>query len=89
MCDIRKNNYVCKSAVKFTLFRTLNNIVMDLMHKNIDLPRKDISKKLMIFGSDRKNDGILFFVGKRSCLKKIRGYNTEEDGGGSRYSFAR
>ena len=75
--------------MKFTLFGTWNNIVMDLMHKNIDLPRKDISKKLMIFGSDRKNDGILFFVGKRSCLKKIRGYNTEEDGGGSRYSFAR
>ena len=30
----------------------------------------------------------LEFDRKRSCLKRIRGYNTEEEGGGSRHSFA-
>ena len=29
------------------------------------------------------------FDGNRLCLKKIRGYNTREEGGGSRHSFAR
>ena len=29
------------------------------------------------------------FDGKRSCLKRIRGYDTEEEKGGSRHSFAR
>ena len=37
----------------FTLFRSSKNI-MDLIVKNIDLARKDISNKLMIFGSDKK-----------------------------------
>ena len=32
------------------------------------MARKDISNKL-IFGSDRKDDVILLFGGKRSCLK--------------------
>ena len=26
--------------------------------------------------------------GKRSCVKRIRGFDTEEEGGGSRHSFA-
>ena len=29
------------------------------------------------------------FDGKRSCLKRIRDYNTGEERGGSRHSFAR
>ena len=29
------------------------------------------------------------FGGKRSCLKRIRGYNTGEERGRSRHSFAR
>ena len=30
---------------------------MDLMVQNIDLARKDMSNKLMIFGSDKNNGG--------------------------------
>ena len=48
----------------------------------MDLARKDISNKLMIFGSDRKSSRI------RSSLKRIRGYNTGKEGGGSRHSLA-
>ena len=33
------------------------------------MARRDISKKLMIFESDRKDAGISSFGGKRSCLK--------------------
>ena len=62
---------------------------MALWYKNIDLARKDISNKLMIFRSDRKNGRILPFGGKRSCLKRIRGYKTEEEGGRSMHYFAR
>ena len=29
------------------------------------------------------------FSRKRSCLKRIRGYNTGKERGGNRYSFAR
>ena len=48
-----------------------------------DLARKNISGKLMIFGSGRQNGG------KRSCLKRISGYDTGKEGGVSRHSFAR
>ena len=48
-----------------------------------------MSNKLMIFRSNRKNDRILPFRGKRSCLKRIRGYKTGKEGGGSVYSFAK
>ena len=34
------------------------------------MARKDISNKLMIFKSDRKDGGIPTFGGKRSCLKQ-------------------
>ena len=40
--------------------------------------RTDISKKLMIFESDKKK------AGKRLNLKRIRGYDLEKEGGGSR-----
>ena len=46
-----------------------------------------MSNKLMIFGSNRKIGGIPSFGEKRSCLKRIRGYNTGKHGGGSRLSF--
>ena len=76
---------MCKRS-EFPLFRTFKKIVMD---KNIDFTRKDIPNNLMIFGSDKNNGGIPPFGGKRSCLKRIRGYNAGEEGGGSRHSFAR
>ena len=41
----------------------------------------------MTFRSNRKIGGVLSFGGKRSCLKRIRGYDTGKDGGGSRHSF--
>ena len=43
----------------------------------------------MIFGSDRKNGGNPSFDGKRSCLQRIRCYDTGEEGDKSRHSFAR
>ena len=50
---------------------------------------KDMSNKLMAFGSNRKMGGVLSFGGERSCLKRIGGYNTGKDGGGSRHSFTK
>ena len=50
--------------------------------------RKDMSNKLVIFESNRKKGGVLSFGGKR-CLKRIRGYNTGKEGGGSSHSFAK
>ena len=48
-----------------------------------------MSNKLMIFKSNRKTGGVPSFGGKRSCLKRIRGYNTGKDEGRSRHSFAK
>ena len=48
-----------------------------------------MSNKLMIFESSRKKGGILLFGGKKSCLKRIRGYDTGKEGAGRRYSFAK
>ena len=46
--------------------------------------------KLIIFGSDRKkNCGIMLFGRKRSSMKRVRRYNTGEEGVGSRHCFAR
>ena len=46
--------------------------------------------KLIIFGSDRKkNGGILLFGRKRSSMKRVKGYNTGEEGVGSRHCFTR
>ena len=41
------------------------------------MARKDISNKLMIFDNDKKKT----FDGKTSYLKRIRGYDTGEEGG--------
>ena len=38
---------------------------------------------------DRKKGGVPLFDGKRSCLKRIRGYDTGEEGVGSSHSFAK
>ena len=46
-----------------------------------------MSNKLMAFGSNRKMGGVPSFGGKRSYLKRIRGYNTGKDGGGSKALF--
>ena len=43
----------------------------------------------MAFGSNRKIGGILSFGVKRSCMKRIRGYDTGKDGGGRRHSFTK
>ena len=57
------------NTLKFTLFRTFKTLLWVSWYKNIDLTRRDISNKLMIFESDRKNGEIPLFGGKRSCLK--------------------
>ena len=50
---------------------------------------KNILKKLMILGNDRKkNSGIHLVSRKRSCMKES-GLTTEEEGSGSSHSFAR
>ena len=48
-----------------------------------------MSNKLMIFRSNRKKGGAPSFGRKRSCLKRIRVYDTGKKGGGSRHSFAK
>ena len=48
-----------------------------------------MSNKLMIFKSNRKKGAVLSFSGKRSCLKRIRGYDTGKEGGGSSHFFAK
>ena len=81
---VRKKLGLCEHSEIY-----LKNIVMDLIvYKNIDLARKDMSNKLMVFKGNRKGE-ILLLGGKRSCLKRVRGYNTGEEEGGSRYYFAK
>ena len=46
-----------------------------------------MSNRLMIIESNRKKGGVLSLGGKRSCLKRIRGYDTGKEGGGSSHSF--
>ena len=41
----------------------------------------------MIFESNRKKGEVLSFGGKRSCLKRIRDYDTGKEGGGTSHSF--
>ena len=48
-----------------------------------------MSNKLIIFESNRKKDGVLSFGSKRSCLKRIRSFDTGKEGGGSSHSFAK
>ena len=43
----------------------------------------------MIFESNRKKGGVLSFGGERSCLKRIKGYDTGKEEGGSSHSFAK
>ena len=50
---------------------------------------KDMSNKLLTFGSNRKIGGIPSFGGKMSCLKRIRVYDAGKDGGGSRHTFTK
>ena len=50
---------------------------------------KDMSNKLKIFWSNRKIGGVLLFCGKRTYLKRIMGYDTGQNGVGSRHSFAK
>ena len=68
------------------IYLELWKTVMDLMVWRF---AKDMSNKLMIFKSNRKTGGVPSFGGKRSCLKRIRGYNTGKDEGRSRHSFAK
>ena len=46
-----------------------------------------MSNKLMMFGSNRKICGVPAFSRKRSCLERIRGYDTGKDGGGKKAFF--
>ena len=43
----------------------------------------------MIFRSNRKKGRVPSFGDKKSCLKRIRGYDTGKEGAGRRYSFAK
>ena len=74
-----------RNNLKFTLFRTFYN-----SHgSNIDLTRKDMSSKLMIFRSNRKKGGVPLCNRKRSYLKRISGHDTGKEGHGIRDSFAK
>ena len=75
-------------ALKFTLLELSKTLSWIKWYKNIDLARNHILNKLMMFGSERKNNKILQFGGKRSSLKRIKGFGTREEGGGSRHSYA-
>ena len=48
-----------------------------------------MSNKLMILDSNRKIGGVLSFPSKRSCLKRIRGYDKGKEEGGGSHSFAK
>ena len=48
-----------------------------------------MSNKLIIFGSNRRKCGVLLLGGKKSCLERIRGYDTVKEGGGRRHSFVK
>ena len=60
-----------------------------MVSKKIDLVRKDMSNRLMILWSNRKEGGVPTFGRKRSCLKRNKGYNTGKEGHGSRHSFTK
>ena len=62
---------------------------MDLIVKNIRFARKDISNKLIIFGSDRQIRRNSAVWRKKFMTEKIRDYVTGEEGGGSRHSFGK
>ena len=47
------------------------------------MARKDISNKLMIYRSDRQERQNGAVWGKNLCLKRIKGYDSGEEGGGS------
>ena len=66
----------------------LSKTFMDLMVWKYRFA-KDMSNKLMTFGSNRKIDAVPLFGGKRSYLKRIMGYDTGKNGGGSRHSFTK
>ena len=57
---------------------------MDLMVEKYRFCKERYFKQI-IFRSDKI---MAEFGRKRSCLKRIRGYNTGEEGGGIRLSFA-
>ena len=48
-----------------------------------------MSNKLMTFRSNTKIGGVPSIGGKRSCLKRVRGYDTGKDGGGGGHSFTK
>ena len=66
----------------------LSKTLMDLMIWKYRFA-KDMSNKLMTFESNRKIGGVPLFGRKKLCLKRIRGYDTGKDGGGSRHSFTK
>ena len=64
---------VCVNSLKFTLFRTFKNIVMDLMVQKYRFSKGRYIKQISLL------DKFMF--------KKVRSYNTGKEGGGSRHSF--
>ena len=59
---------------------------MDLMVQKYRLGKERYIKQINDIWERQKIT--VEFGGKRSCLKRIRGFNTGEGRGGSRYSFA-
>ena len=70
----------------FTLFRAFENI-MDLMVQKYRSGKEWYIKQINDIWEWQKIR--TEFSGKRSCLKRIRGYKTGEERGGSMHSFAR
>ena len=60
---------------------------MDLMVKKYRLGKERYIKQINDIWERQKIT--VEFGGKRSCLKRIRGYNKGKERGGSKYSFAR
>ena len=50
---------------------------------------KDMLNKSVASWSNRKMGGVPSLGRKRSCLKRIKGYDTGKYGGGSRHSFTK
>ena len=74
------------STLIFILFRTFKNIIMDLMIQKYRLGKEIYIKQVNTWEWQKI---MVAFSRKRSCLKRIRGYNTEDESRGSRHSFAR
>ena len=82
--SIIRTIWICINALVFTLFRTFKNIIMDLMVQKYRFDNERYIRWINDIWEWQKMT--TEFGGKRSCLKRIRSYNTGEERGGSRHS---